>query len=150
MNKKQSKLTDEFGFPISRKLSRNFEPLRPPKTKQSKLGGVNMTKYSSKETESEKDNREVLKTKDLPLEIAEWERMDKNPSNFPNTDYFFSYAVTLEDGTKAVINSASKRLKNLVGLLAENFGAIAKIPQGILGTEGEGFDKQFYYDVDEE
>jgi len=112
-------------------------------------GGEKMSKISSKGLASSSEDRDIKKSKDLPLEIKKWERIDKNPSEFPNTDYFYSYQLVLANGDKVVFNSSSTRMLELVNHLVDKFDDIDNIPNGELSKktpeDGNNFDVQFYY-----
>lgn len=100
-------------------------------------------KISTEEIVNEGEEAEVVK--DTPLEIEEFVDITKNESQYPNTEYYWSYEFVGEDDELKVFNSSSKRLKALLNELMEQHGELEDIPAGTLETEGEGFDKQFIW-----
>lgn len=153
----QQEKLDKYGFPsnISR-ITKNTEPLNSKKKilhqKRFKThkGGDLLMKFDTKDLEDSDEDREVLTSKDLPLEISEFVDIRKNKNKYKNTDYYYSYALNLQSEDKVVLNSSSARLRNLVKMLKQRFGNIQEIPAGKLSSEGHGFEKNFVYEIDED
>lgn len=104
---------------------------------------------TTQELESGTETEEVMSASDIDqLEVSEFHGYDRNPSDYPNQEYFISIDLTTQAGKDVVINTSSSRLENLLNALADKFGSLEDIPKGTLIRQpGESdFDTHYRYE----